>query len=124
VSRCCDGVMICCWLWLFCAYSSFLENRTIGLLATEGDLIPDCSGQEEGRSLLVSSRTSHAIATVVPSVLACVYMYMLYMCVYMCMYVCVQTCTYVYICMCTGISIRMHVYTCVCICVCIFVHRL
>ena len=30
-ARCRNGVMICCWLWLFCTYLSFLVNGAIGL---------------------------------------------------------------------------------------------
>ena len=29
-ARCRDGVMSCCWLWLFCAYPSFLVDRRLG----------------------------------------------------------------------------------------------
>jgi len=63
---------------------------------------------------------------VVPGVLACVHMYILYVCVYMCMCVCMRTCIYVYICMRIYICTSMRLYTCVCVCVCVcvFVHRL
>jgi len=108
-----------------------LVNGAIGLLATKGDSHPDCSGQGEGRSFLVSSQASNAIAAVLlfQACLRAWHMYMLYhklVCVrvYMCMYVCGRTCIYVYICMRICISIRMHVFTCVYVCVCIFVYRL
>jgi len=29
-ARCRDGVMSCCWLWLFCAYQSFLVDGLLG----------------------------------------------------------------------------------------------
>jgi len=62
---------------------------------------------------------------VVPGLLACVHMYILYVCVYIC--VCVYVCGHVhieYICMCVCICTSMRLYTCICVCVCIFVHRL
>jgi len=63
---------------------------------------------------------------VVPGVLACVHLYILYVCVYMCMCVCMRTCIYVYVCMrvCICTSMRLYTCVCVCVCVCIFVHRL
>jgi len=108
-------------LWLFCAYSLFLVNGTIGLLATEGDTPPDCCSHEEEKcgaswrqvGLLVQSLQRCC------SRCACVRAYVHVVCVYvhMCMYVCVWTCTYVYICMCICICIRMHVYPCIYVCV-------
>ena len=64
-------------------------------------------------SLYNGSSCVHCHA-VVPGVLACVHMHILY----------VWTCIYVYICMCVCICTSMRLYTCVCICVCVFVHRL
>jgi len=67
---------------------------------------------------------------VVPSVLACVHMYILYVCVYICVCVYMCMCADMYICMslmicmCVCICTSMHLYTCVCVRVCIFVHRL
>ena len=63
---------------------------------------------------------------VVPGVLACVHMYILYVCVYICVYVYVRghVYMYIYMCMCVCICICMRLYTCVYVCVCIFIHRL
>ena len=67
--------------------------------------------------------------TVVPGVLACVHMYILYVCVYICVcvYVCADMyiCIYMHVCMYLYIyAFKQRLYTCVCVCVCIFVHRL
>jgi len=90
----------------------------------EGYPPPDCSGQGEGQSFLVSSWASRAVAAA-PSFqtcFACVHMYILYACVYICvcMYVCGHVYMYIYAC----VYVSMRLYTCVCVCVCIFVHRL
>ena len=65
-AQCHDGVLNCCWLWLFYAYPSFLLNGAI----INGDTPPDCSGQGEGQILMASSRASHAVAAA-PSFQAC-----------------------------------------------------
>ena len=63
---------------------------------------------------------------VVPGVLACVHMHILYVCVYIC--VCVYVCghVYVYIYACVYVFVHLCVYThvYVYVCVCVFVHRL
>jgi len=58
---------------------------------------------------------------VVSDVLACVHMYMMYVCVYM--YVCVLTYVHVSTCMCICTCIRMHVYKCVYVCVCLHTQK-
>jgi len=95
-ARCCDGVMRFFWLWLFCAYPSFLLNGAIGLLATGADPHGGASWRQAG--LLVQSLPHRC-----PGVLACVHMYMFVVCVYICV------CIYVY-----G-HVYMYIYTCVCL---------
>ena len=71
------------------------RGRAIGLLATKGNPPPDCSGQGEGRSFLVLSLASRAVAAT-PSFQTCLraYIYTICMCV----------CIHVYMCMCVDIS--------------------
>jgi len=79
----------------------------------EGYPPPDCSGQKEGQSFLVSSWASRAVAAA-PSFqtcFACVHMYILYACVYIC--VCVYVCghVFIYICACVYVYLYVCVYT-------------
>jgi len=121
VARRRDCVMSYCWLWGFLSFVLCLENRAIGLLATEGDPHPECSGQEEGRSFLASSRTSLAVAAT-PSFQACLRACTccVPVCVYVCVWICVYEHVYMYVQACIRISIRMHVYTCVYVCVYVY----
>jgi len=64
---------------------------------------------------------------VVPGVLVCVHVYMLYVCVYICVCVYVCMCVDMYICIYMHVCMYMYLCalnTCVCVCACIFGHRL
>ena len=111
-ARCRDGVMSCCWLWLFCAHPSFLVDGRLGCWSRR--VSP--SGLQrtgKGQSFLVSSWASRAVAAA-PSFqtcFACVHMYFLYVCVYIC--VCVYVCRHIYIhiCACVYVCVYVCVYT-------------
>jgi len=89
----------------------------------------DCVEPKETRKALSLYNGSLRVrcCVVVPGVLACVHMYILYVCVYICVCVYVyghvytMICIYMHVC---RICTSMRLYTCVCVCVCIFVHRL
>jgi len=121
----CDELQ-CCWLWLFCAYLSFLVDGQLGCWPRRVIPLRIASDREKGRA------SWRQVGLPVQSLLrrrfrrACVraYVHFVCVCVYMCMCVCVQTCIYICMCTCVCICICMRLYTCVCACVCIFVHRL
>jgi len=137
--------MSCCWLWLFCAYPSFLV-LAIGLLATKGIPLWIAADREKGRASwrrvglsaqsLPRRRFRRALRAFICS-----------FCMRVCVYVYVCMCAdrerdnvvywktgrslmissghvYIYMCMCVRICICMRLYTCVCVCVRIFVHSL
>ena len=104
--------MCCCGLWFFCAYPSFLVNGAIGHTRRRSS---ELHGVKSGSS---GSRCR----AVVPGVLACVHMYMLYVCVYICVYMYVYrhvymymyACVYVYVYVCMYIHVYMYVYEYLC----------
>jgi len=120
--------MIYCWLWLFCAYPSFLLDGHWQLDCWPRRVIPlrIAVDREKGRASwhqvglpaqsLPRRRFRHTFVRA--------YIHFVCVCVYMCMCVCVRTCIYVYMCMCVCTCICMRLYTCVYVCVCIFVHKL
>jgi len=125
-ARCRDGEMICCWLWLFCAYLSFLVDRQLDCWSRR---VSPSGLQRTGRRaelLGVKLGFPRSRCRAVVSDMLCVrsYVHLLCVCVYTCMCVCVRTCKYIHMCMCVCTCICMRLYTCVCVCVCIFVHRL
>jgi len=127
------------------------RGRAIGLLATKGNPLPDCSGQGERRSFTATSWASRAVAAA-PSFQTCLRacIHFVCVCVYMCMSVSVRTCIYIYIyvhecmymnmyafihtCMCMCmldtlrhcyqdfLSVHTCAYVCLCICVCMWAH--
>jgi len=121
MARCRDGSMICCWLWLFCTYPSFLVDGDWAA-GHEGYPPPDCSDQGEGQSFLASSLASRSCCSaVVSDVLACVHMYILYACVYICVCVYVygrDICIYMHVCMYLYICAFIHVCMCMCMHIC------
>jgi len=89
------------------------RGRAIGLLATKGNPLPNCSRQGEGRSFLASSRASRAVDAA-PSFQTC-----LRACIYtFCM--CVRIHVYVYI----RADIYIYIHMCICVCTCICWERL
>ena len=85
VARCRDGVMSCCRLWLFCAYPSFLVER----ISLNGGGTTTSRGEVRSFRDVKSGFSRSRCSAVVPGVLACVHMYILYVCVYMCVCMCV-----------------------------------
>jgi len=79
------------------------HGQAIWLLATKGNPPPDCSGQEEGRSFLASSRASRAVAA------ASSFQTCLHACIYT---FCMCVCVYVYVCMCVDMYIYTYVHVC------------
>jgi len=126
MARCRDGVMSCCWLWLFCAYPSFLVDGQLGCWPRR---VSPSRLQRTGRRaelLGVKLGFPRSRCRAVVSDVFCVrsYVHFVCVCVYMCMCECVRTCIYTYMCMCVCVCICMRLYSCVCVRVCIFVHRL
>jgi len=93
------------------------HGRAIGLLAMKGNPPPDCSGQGEGRSLLVSSRASRAVAAA-PLFQTCLRacIYTICMCVCIDVYVCGHV--YIYIYVHVGMYMYMYAFIHVCMCIC------
>jgi len=78
------------------------------LFLAEEEIWFDCVERETCNASLVCNGSLHVrCCAVVPGVLACVHIYILYVCVYIC--VCVYVCGHVY----------MYIYACVCV----FVHQ-
>ena len=136
--------MSCCWLWLFCADPLLLENVHVlvnpafsgqgrhrrkehGVRYPFSTPLTDCisSGEGEGRSFhgVKSSSLRGRYRAVVPGVLACVHIYMLYVCVYICVCMCVYEHVYMYIYACVYVQVYVcmyvHVYVYVCAYLCI-----
>jgi len=97
------------------------RGRAIGLLATEGDLPPDCSGQGEGLSFLVSSRASHAVAAAL-SFQTCLHACICTCCTCVCICVHACTCTDMYICIYMHVYMYMYTYACIYMCICMCNH--
>ena len=104
--------MSCCWLWLFCAYLSFLVDGRLGCWPRR---VSPSGLQRTGRKAeLLGVKLGFPRSrcrTVVSDVFACVHMYILYACVYIC--VCVYACghVYIYICACVYVYVYVCVYT-------------
>jgi len=118
--------MSCCWLWLFCAYPSFLVDGQLGCWPRRVIPLRIAADREKGRA---SWRQVGLPAQSLPRRRfrrACVRAYIQFVCVCIYVYVCMCADMYIYIymCMCVCTCICMRLYTCVCVCVCIFVHRL
>jgi len=115
-----------CWLWLFCAYPSFLVDGQLSCWPRRVIPLFIAADREKGGAswrqvgIPVQSLPRRRFRR------ACVraYIHFVCVCVYMCMCACVRTCIYIYMCMCVCICIFMRLYTRVCVCVYIFVHRL
>ena len=107
---CCDGAMSCCWLWLSCAYLSFLVDGQLGCWPRK---VSPSGLQWTGRRaelLGIKLGFPHSQCHAVISDVLCVrsYVHFVCVCVYMCLCICVRTCIYIYICAC------VYVYVCAC----------
>ena len=104
-ARCRDGAMSCCWLWLLCAYLSFLVDGKLGCWPRR---VSPSGLQRTGRRaelLGVKLGFPRSYCRAVVSDVLCVrsYVHFVCVCVYVCMCVCVRTCIYVYMCRCVCI---------------------
>jgi len=89
VACCRDGVMSCGWLWLFCAYPSFLENEQLGCWPRKVTPFRIVADREKGRAFWLQVRL---LAQSLPRrrsrrSCVCAYVHVVCVCVYMFMYV-------------------------------------
>jgi len=121
-ARCRDGVMSCCWLWLFYAYLSFLVDKQLGCWPQRVIPFRIAADMEKGGA---SWRQIGLPSQSLPRRRfrrACLRAYIQFVCVSVYVYVCMcadmYIYTYVHVCMYMYMYAFIHMCMCMCMHIC------